>query len=338
MKILCYADLHVRESGEFRLWNKVSSSGLTHEAHRVIKTAEFIRDTILSERPEMVVNLGDFFNPVNTISQVVVYVAGLCMTIIKSGVEYVNAKHYGILGNHDVYSTESGIHSMKGYSSKNFEVFEDFHQISFDNLNIGFCPYKDKNYLMEMDYQRSLSCDLIFAHYTFGGAIYNSSFTEEIGFDPKSTNKKTVICGHIHIPQQIGSFVHYVGSTSQWKFREKEIPKYPRGVLIYDTEKQTIRRIKNDRVKSMAIISSIEELVHYDPEKFAIKYVGPDVDEKIFEKYEHDIIIFNNRENVQITYINKHLIDPKNILQGYVAQNYPDLTSLLSKVEEKIVT
>jgi DNA repair exonuclease SbcCD nuclease subunit len=306
---------------------------LTYESLRVIKSAEFIRDSIIEEKPDLVVNVGDTFHPLNFISQTVLFVAGTSMSIINSGIKYLGIDQFLLVGNHDWYSVESGIHSIKVFNADNMRIFDSHEIIDYKGTRLALCPHKDKKYLAEMDLELSVEkCDTIFAHHAFLGAVYSTYYKEEDGIDPIIAAGKTIISGHVHIPQSFGS-VHYVGSTSQWRYAEKEFDRYPRGVLIYDTDTKEVRRIKNTRVKELTIISNIAELSRYSPDRFAVKYVGEKIDTEVLINYEHDVVfIEKKRDDVKVSYVNKHLVEPRSILKFYIEHSEPGLLELLPEL------
>jgi predicted phosphodiesterase len=330
MKILCYGDLHYRETGEFRPWLRVGTDGLTLESHRTLKTSRFIADSILAEKPNIVVNLGDVFNPINTITQTIVWLAGVGMGYIKAAANHIGATHYGIIGNHDLFSSHSKIHSTKILEDPAFTIFEEYNQVIVDGLKLGFVPYHDKRSIFEMEFHNACrTCDLIFTHYTFAGSRFTSVYTEETGIDPNT--EKTIIAGHVHVPQDIGN-VHYVGTPCQYKTRETESAGVVRGVLIYDTDTKEIKRIKNTYCKDIAFIQRIKDLKKIDPEKYAVRYVGEPVEDIEFAGYEFDKLILRNQtEGIRISYANKMSVNPTDMLQAYVNSNHPELKEVLDE-------
>lgn len=331
MIILSFGDIHFRDTCEFRPWNKSHMNGLSYESNRIIKTTEFIRDKILELKPNIVINLGDTFSSMTALSISTIYVAGVCMRMLEEACKEVTAEFITILGNHDIYSSDSNIHSPKIFEGDNIRLVQDFEINSYSDCKLGFLSYTDKKILYEMNYHTAITeCDYVFTHNSFRGAVFNSFYKDDGGMDP-GRGKATVITGHAHIPQILGK-VHYVGSPMQWRWRECEFD-IPRGIMIIDTESDTKMWYKNTYVKDMAIISKLDDLKKFPSDKYAIKYIGPEIDEKKFVDYEYDkVFISKSLESVRISYINKIHIDPLMMLNSYIKDSFPELEEVHNEV------
>lgn len=100
--------------------------------------------------------------------------------------------------------------------------------------------------------------DLIIAHETFNGSIASNG--QELPGVPlatvsrKVTGGAPVICGDIHVPQQVGN-VTYIGAPHAVRFGDTYDPR----MLVWDTETRKVREIANPGIRRVVAEFVLDE-------------------------------------------------------------------------------
>ena len=341
MKFLCYGDFHIRELGSFQPYNKIDErNGLTYELNNAILASEHVASVIVAEKPDVVVDLGDFFHDKNTITTKVLYAANICCNNIKEACEEVGAECYMLLGNHNLFNELNNINNCDILSGF-FSVVNFPRIIDFAGFKIGLVPYSSKPELVKQvlsDYSKE--CNLIFTHLEFAGCSYDSGKKAEFGYDPNLGIP--CVSGHIHLRQEILDVV-YIGSIIQNTFSTYSLENVG-GVLVFnDAYPSEGKFYINDKSKHYVKVSSMDyfyNILDTLVNKSVLKVMLPkevyDQHKELFDKFEHTFIpSIKNRDNYNLTQYRiegEDQTDPIVLLKTYVLERLPECMPLLDKI------
>jgi len=177
------------------------------------KLSAFIYNTAITSNPDSIVFLGDLFHT-HAVKRIEVETFWM-ETFDK--LNTLNIPIISLVGNHDQIGTKE----KEGFNSLN--VFENkWSHVTIVNkpmiLNdIAYAPYT-RNYTelisnCEKLYNQGAK-ELLIAHQTFTGAVYDNGFYAEDGLDLTLIPQKQIISGHIHSSQHINK-CFYPG-TPKW--------------------------------------------------------------------------------------------------------------------------
>jgi DNA repair exonuclease SbcCD nuclease subunit len=332
MKILGYADIHLREFGSFSPWNKVDSNGLTLELNNIIKGCRFVANMIAELQPDMVVNLGDIFNNQETISVKTLHGVHLGLRMIHKACGRI--PHFAIPGTHDTYSEMQRIYSISPLQGYFTEIFTEVKYVQNDST--AFIPYMSN----PEEFYKAItslkpSVKLVFCHHDFAGAKYENGHESESLISPQLPF--TVMAGDIHLPQSVGSVI-YVGSLVQNKFQQYRLND--NGIIIFDTEKNEFIRYRNNLSKHYLVLDDLDILSELDPDKVILKVISDisrEEAEKILSKFEY--VYFPKKakkgDEEEKSYSDLNVENPVEALRNYVAKDKPEALEILDKVVRK---
>ncbi len=207
MKFLVIGDIH------FKIEDVSLSNEIAREILKIAKTCEKIDGIVL---------LGDILDTHNVAD---VDMFNIAMDTIDELSKI--AFTYVLMGNHDLknhilfLSDRHFFNPLKKW--ENVAIVDK--PLSVDDGNIIMCPYvppgrfkEALNGLVKYSIVWEFS-DCIFAHQEIEGCKMGSHISE-IG-DKWDDGYPTVISGHIHDEETVGSNVHYIGSAAQHSFADK---------------------------------------------------------------------------------------------------------------------
>jgi DNA repair exonuclease SbcCD nuclease subunit len=180
---------------------------------------------VKSERPDVVVFMGDLYNNHNVVRlEVVAFWRQTFDLINSSGCPDIRV----LVGNHDYAGhgmTENALMCHKDQVS----VVE--HEQ--DDNGCLFLSYKDTDRHEEFVQACQTNAKVLFCHQTFNGAKYENGFYAPDGIDQDLIPQKTIISGHIHTPQDIGK-VQYIGAPRWRSLSDANIERF---AVMYTIDK-----------------------------------------------------------------------------------------------------
>jgi DNA repair exonuclease SbcCD nuclease subunit len=332
MKILFYTDIHFRENGSFIPWNKPVENGLSLELNNTISGCSFVAKMVETLQPDLVLNLGDIFHQMESISVPTLYGAHLGLSLISKVCKKFEIKHFLVAGNHDVYSEVSGITSIAVLSGYFDEIISTNEVL---NNDVGVVPFHSKPeaaYSGLIEVSGMLSEDgIIVTHQEFQGAKYENNHPTEASLSPDLPLK--IFSGHLHLPQSVGN-VTFVGSLVQHRFSQYGLNE--NGVLLYDTETKEVKRFRNNRSKHYVTIKDLDAARDFDPQQVVLKVFSEqprEEVEKILQGYEYAYFpVTERKDDVQTTVTDFQIEDPLSVLKAYISQENPDALEIFEKV------
>jgi len=328
MIILFYADPHFRETSSYPPFNRIQNNGLTGELNNILAGFDFLADQIEKCKPNLVINLGDSFQMDNYISIRTLHSASLGMSKVSSVCNYLNIEHLILMGNHDLYAALdntkiTSICSLGAYGALITEntIYNDIFLMPFtDNLEEGYQGIVEGS-----------QYNLIAAHIDFVGAVHDNNHPVEIGLD--SHVNVPVICGHIHLKQQIGNII-YPGSLIQNRFTRDNLEDAG-GVLIYDTDTRESENIQNNLSKHFVKVTDFSKLEYLDPERCILKVYSeyPEEETKhLLKDYQYMYVTTKDKEQSSKSPIRNELDRPEKMLRDYIAEDKPEYIEIYDGV------
>jgi len=206
-------------------------------------------------------------------------------------------KVYIIVGNHDLINEKGKDHGLNYL--RQFACIIDFPQLQgLNGTTVGMVPYA-QDFKRELEEIESAYPEIIICHQGFQGGKMGEYIQDKTSIDPVLVKDFTVISGHYHRHQTIGSRVKvveddallrtfsgvgtvtYIGSPFTMSFGEANDP--PKGFLILNSDGTYTREILNLRrhVKCEFTAEEIQMLWDWGPPSFDptdlvwIKVSGP---------------------------------------------------------------
>ena len=217
--ILYYTDIQVDRYSRFDTKTK---SGYGLRLDNIVECARWIAKEIVERKPEVVVNGGDTYNSIGIVASESLSATGLCMSIINKACKEVGAKHFNILGNHDMGILSNSVTTIDHLEFlSDMVVIKEPSEFEIGEYSFGMIPYSgDKLYTENALRESSSKNNIAFTHLDFNGFKFNISKKSESELSPTSFRKDfRIINGHYHINQTIGS-VYCPGSCIQHKYTE----------------------------------------------------------------------------------------------------------------------
>lgn len=221
LDLMCYGDVHMKESGSFIPYSKTDKNGLTLHLNNILKGFDFICHMIDTCKPKVLVDLGDFFNDKSSVSTITLYAASIGMSKIREACKKNGVKEwYMLLGNHSYHNEKTRVDNssiLGGYCSI---VWEETN-IKIGRKHVKLFPYSsDRDSVLNMLDRAKTECDLLVTHLDFCGCVYDSG--KQSLSDIPSVIGVPCISGHIHNTQVVGD-VFYPGSLVQDTFSRSDI-------------------------------------------------------------------------------------------------------------------
>jgi DNA repair exonuclease SbcCD nuclease subunit len=333
LKILFYTDIHFRETSSYFPFNRIQENGLTGELNNILLGFDFLANQIKKYEPDLVINLGDSFQIDNYLSIRTIYSASLGMSIISSICKKLNIDHLILMGNHDLYVTLdnnikiTSICSLEAYGT----IITNNTLYGINNFNLYLMPFTDN---LEEGYQGILEgsqYNLIAAHMDFVGAVHDNNHPVEIGLD--SHVSVPVICGHIHLKQQVGN-ITYPGSLIQGRFTRDNLEDAG-GILIYDTDTKESENIQNNLSKHFVKVTDFSKLEYLDPERCILKVYSEYPEEEVkhlLKDYQYMYVTTKDKEQSSKSPIRNELDRPEKMLRDYIAEDKPEYVEIYDGV------
>ena len=202
MKLLITGDWHIKETYRGR-------EGRLKDFELL---RDFLLDVIKTEKPDLMIHLGDVFHTLSPFIR---------KDVINFGVELFNnlAEHvriYVLTGNHDKFRGKCYLDFLQ---SKNVTVVSSPVTMSSHNVRMGFIPHGEEEIIPAL----APDVDILFLHAdVFGARLSTGKMMEEGVSD--ITSVRFVFNGHIHLPQKVGNII-CVGSPLQQDFSESRQEK-----------------------------------------------------------------------------------------------------------------
>src|SRR5208283_2319163 len=239
MKLLAYADVHMRDCGSFPPFNMYSTNGLTHETNNILRGCAFVRDTIEKTKPDTVVFLGDWYHNIDSIPVTALHATSIGLSTIWNICKNMCIKHYLLTGNHDMYA--NAIFSVTNLAGYFDEIVTKPIIYDVKGISVGFLPYGSRSFLYSKIYEMISGSDVLLTHCDYNGAKYENGFVVTDSLDP--VEDKVTLSGHVHVSQTIGK-VNYCGSIVQNKFFTNNY-KNCGGSIQYNSETNKVKWFKN---------------------------------------------------------------------------------------------
>lgn len=229
MKILFFADMHLRSKSDRPKWRI--------DDHYISQFSELeeIRDIAKSNKVDLIISLGDFYDNVRVSHQLITDTLAWCKTLPCS--------IYSIVGNHDVnaYVTTDknnglGVLFESGAVEELKELIFEDQKVIIRGINAYLDPRKG-DYMFDPKYNNY--CAIVASH--------NFIIPHEVPFDAVlpsqvQTNANIIALGHYHktfnIYEKNTAFIN-PGSISRWAINEQHQPQ----VFIVDTANGVISAV-----------------------------------------------------------------------------------------------
>jgi len=323
-RIGIFTDQHLRSTGSFPPFNKLSESGLSKELDNIIRGFYFVADQIRSYKPRAVFSLGDAFHNPEVIDVPTLEGASRAFGVVKKACDEVGADFYILVGNHDVVSENptliTSVSVLEGFG----QVIKEPYFIDIDEFTVSMVPYSSNPSKMYSQLKEAeVQSDLILTHIDVAGCRYENNHLSESEIDP--TFKVPVISGDIHFSQHVGSVI-YPGSLVQNKFTRSDLSGIG-GAAFYDLETKEYQLERNIYSKHYVKAHSIEEAKKHDPNQVIIQLVTdvPKEEAEIeLEDYEFNYLPAPKvDDNLEVEYENVGIESPEVVLRTYINQDRP---------------
>lgn len=174
-----------------------------------------------------------------------------------------------IVGNHDVFwKDNNNLNSPNLLINHldNFNIFIDTVEQEYDGRKILLCPWLCReNFHESMKLVKKTDAEICIGHFEFNGFNLLPGVKSEDGMSKKEFEKfYMVLSGHYHTKSDDGQ-VFYLGAQYPMNWSDYDDPKF---FHILDTEKMTLKAIKNKREYYHKVVYNDKE---NDYNKFNVK-------------------------------------------------------------------
>ena len=230
MKILAFSDTHASKDSAIAT---PSDSGYTAYQDVLLESFNFVKGVAEAVKPDIIAFLGDCFHSAG-------YVDTRSINIIGRGFSMLSGTPgtaIAIVGNHDLYSLASGIHSLEFLRSAGWRVVDEPTVFSICGYQVSCLPFGDTGDVLEVP-----PGHVTLSHIDIVGSVRRAMKSpndikalSDSGIPPNCfRGSRVVLNGHYHNPSFIKPNIHNIGSLLCRDFSDKESP--PRGVTIFDTD------------------------------------------------------------------------------------------------------
>jgi DNA repair exonuclease SbcCD nuclease subunit len=183
---------------------------------------DWVTETVINEKPDMVVNLGDHFDSHGIVRTEIQKVYRQHVSEITShGINYVH-----LLGNHEWHKNGSktyhALQVMKELENSTYYIVDE----PVDLFGMTFVPYTH-----DLNEFPKVTLPICIAHQTFIGADYGYH-RPDAGVDAADVSAEIIISGHVHKRQTFGR-VTYPGTPYAQSVNDINQAK---GIMVFDTE------------------------------------------------------------------------------------------------------
>ena len=330
MRIIMYSDLHIKESSTYIGFNSIDGNGLSKELNNFIRGIEFVKDSIMKLKPDIVFNLGDTVNIVDRLSIRELMVLSKIKEI-QDACDFLSIPHIILQGNHDIFSF-SGLSSEDRIinsseisigcilSNMCTQYVSQITDYTYNDVKFSLIPYLPVSKELIQAYQDN-GADIIMTHNEFKGSVYENGINSDSSLSV--TKKVPVFSGHIHKPQVTGN-IRYVGSLISIRF-DRNIG--PHGIGLYDTETKEYLQIENTYSRQYVKCKNLEELMQLDPDRYLIKLQTKESKDKVDEVLRDTNYIYvymkemERKKAVEMRYSIEKSQEPKEMLRAYLEEN-----------------
>ncbi len=229
MRLLVYADLQAHD-GDERCYNQPTVS---LQIHRVRKFYADLKRIYDQHECHGLLDLGDTTDDRSAIPVPVI-------NAVMEGLEpYAGGEfNFKLIGNHEQFLRDTSVDSGRMYAHV-FRVINQKAVWEYKDVVYVFASYPDDHtklatWLDSMGRKYKDKATVLLGHFQAVGAMLNSGETL-LGVPKDVLNRFSVsFLGHIHLPQSIGTRIHYVGSPFQQNWGEAYQDKRV-GILDTDT-------------------------------------------------------------------------------------------------------
>jgi DNA repair exonuclease SbcCD nuclease subunit len=257
MRLLIFADLQAHD-GDERCFNLPATSLQLYRVRRFFADLSRIYE---EQQCDGLIDLGDTTDDRSAIPVPVIHE-------VMRGIEPFTSSQfvYKLIGNHEQYLRDTSIDSGQMYRHV-FAVVNQHHVIEEDDRVYVFASYPENHeeltkWLDQVGRKYRGKKTVLFGHFQAVGAMMNSG--EALLGVPRDVLERfsLVLLGHIHLPQTIGSKIHYVGSPFQQNWGESNQGKR---VGILDTDTLTLEWVPLEGYPTYRTATLQEFLKLYDP-------------------------------------------------------------------------
>lgn len=255
MKILIFSDIHATKDSALASRSK---SSYTRYQEILLDSFGFVQQVAKEVDPDYLVFGGDCFHSPDYVDTRSLNVVGRGFSLLSE----LQCTRYALVGNHDIYASGPGIHSLE-FLRSDWEVIDQTRTIGVAYA-VGLVPFSKT---ADVDLPES---DIMISHLDIIGSVRRAikSGTDvkalsDSGLDPLSLQGyKVVFNGHYHNPGFLEPCIHNVGSLLCRDFSDKG--SSPRGVTIWDSE-SGVRFIENPHAEyfNECIVSSEDDVMRF---------------------------------------------------------------------------
>ena len=286
MKIFSFGDLHFHQ---YHTFSYPVEFGYTVRLQEHINTCKEIAKLIIEKKPDLICCGGDVFHTWSIVDTITLDAVVEGLHYIDEACAKLGKPFHIIVGNHDLLSDNN----MSSNSLKPFKYYPNIilHETLCDDTEdkILFIPYVMESSVVQsfLTNVKNKEDYVAIAHLDLLGAKYSETIIDQSGMDSKMFSPlKKVLAHHYHLPQKLNKNIIITGSTQVFSFNEpRSILK--RGVVIYDTETDSVERIKlnvPDWIKLDDEMDLKEELNNLSPNNYVKLSLASD-----FSLSENDI-------------------------------------------------
>ncbi len=336
-RYLVFSDTHFTRSSEFA---SLTDDGLTSYLQQCIASMEWVTSQVAALRPDSVVFCGDLFDANEYIDKRGLDVGVSSFVALTEVAKQHSVACYAIVGNHDYWSENPPIHTLRFLTGLGWTVAET----PLTAGEIRLLPYRKAIYTAEEIYTQNAVA--IFSHVDIVGSRRRAPLSDDdtgayaehgVLFDQCALGR-IVVNGHYHHPSTVRGNVINVGALTSRTFQDKGSD--PRGIIILDSATLEVRRIPNPHASIFSEYvwtseAGIDQDLGNDLSKTyaKIRYL-PHLEEKVQsarEFFAGTRLVPYKPVRAEATALSSDISLPR-ILDSYVRSRYPteDVEKLLS--------
>jgi len=182
---------------------------------------------------------------------------------------------YIIYGNHDVANKNTNWPNSIDFLDRmyaNIRVIQKPRVVTFDDLNIGFVPWVNKENLQEsLDFISTADAKILCGHFEIQSFEMTPGQKNEHGFEPSIFHRyDKVYSGHFHTMSTDGR-IEYISNTNQFNWSDYNLKK---GFRILDTATQGLEFVENPfNIYEKIIYQDDIDILDFDYELYRDKIV-----------------------------------------------------------------
>jgi exonuclease SbcD len=294
----------------------------------IIKTFDWIIETLEKEKIKHLIILGDFINSRIKIDSLALNKAiDILNKFYEKGIVV-----FLLLGNHERYTKTSDftITSIKPFEKHSY-IIDDLKLIKGNNFNFICVPNIENNddfvdIIKKIKIEKG-KFNILLAHQSIQGAVSNDLFNihDRTGLSPELFDGfDRVFLGHFHKRQEIPKNILYVGSPVQLSFGEEFSEK---GLTIWNSEDNTTKFICNPNYEIYKTVDNTtdqvaDRFVRYITNDFIDNVEAKKIKEELYSKGALEVKIEIKQkafENIKETEI--EIFDLNEIVKKYIELN-----------------